>query len=322
MYTPTDYSASEHSDDEEYRPLLVGFPNRAGSPSTSPRLPGRRLDIGETLYQNMTQTDEEAYDIALAVANRCSQFCQAYSTFMLLKERYKKNAKNPIIEPDIDPADDEDNDDFDEDLEIKAEYIAFIIFHEIRTTIKDCRTISQAWEKKEYNDSTLEAALASTLMLCQPKITKAAKSFGSYYQLLSSKTQNALEINNSMNIGFILSLAGYKTAQPIVEDEPPPDSRAAKLLALGIDDSDIPEHFICPVSGQIMEQPVCMGNGDVWHTYDASTVIRIANDEKEDARCPETRALFSTLKFKVNAALDEEIENWFSSKARPETPRF
>ena len=312
MYTPIDTNAPEDSDDENTP--VSRFPAHVGSPSRSPRLPPRTMmNIGEIMLNNMEQSDDEAYNIAGAVGNQCSLFCQAYSMFSLVKEHYTKNAKNPLIQPNIEPAED---DDF-EDMEIKAEYVAYIIFHEIRTTIQDCHTIAEAWKKKNYNDSTLEASVATMLMLCQPKMTKAAKTFGAYYQLLSSKTQNALEIRYAMNIGFILSLAGFKVAQPIVE-EAPDNSRAGRLAAFGIDDDDVPEHFLCPVSRQIMEQPVSMGNDDVWHTYDASTVIRLANDEKEDARCPETRALFSTLKFKPNAALDKEIEEWLDSNARPE----
>ncbi|MFI4957337.1 MAG: U-box domain-containing protein [Gammaproteobacteria bacterium] len=267
----------------------------------------------ENELREMAQSDDDAYRIAKLIGVQCNAFCQEYSRFLLLKLRYKENAKNPLIEPHIDPLDDEDG--IDEAMEYDIEEFPYAIFREIRLTIKDCHTIATAWEKKAYNDSALEAALATSLMLCPHKITVAARFFYEYHQLLDVKIQNALSITDAMNVGMILSLSGVKVTQ--VSEPEPVGPRAAKLLALGIDDNDVPVDFLCPVSLQIMEKPISMGNGDFWYTYDASSIARIAWEQKEDAYCPHTRELFSALTFKANTALDKQIDDWFEEKARP-----
>ncbi|XP_022746481.1 U-box domain-containing protein 9-like [Durio zibethinus] len=78
-----------------------------------------------------------------------------------------------------------------------------------------------------------------------------------------------------------------------------------KHVGLGMDDTGLPEKFKCPLSGEIMGDPVVLGSGQ---TYDRPRILKWLNEGNQT--CPLSKQVLSHTILTPNCLVRELISHW------------
>lgn len=128
------------------------------------------------------------------------------------------------------------------------------------------------------------------------------------------------DVDNYVPVAPQVPAGGYPVAQPVGGGYPPPvappvgggayhPGPACSLPRNAtVDDSGAPNRFLCPITMEVMTDPVMSRNG---HNFERAA---ITDWLKTNSHCPQTRDPMSAGDLSPNRALKEEIEEWVAKQ--------
>lgn len=228
----------------------------------------------------------------------CAEFCQSYSFYHMMMQKYRQFSDTPVSVPDI------------ADFLPEQDYLTAL--QQLSGSIGDARAYMKAVEAGRSQQQELRQALG----LCRVKMDRAAMLIADYYDTLSNLGKNSVNGFAEQELEIIFNLAGR-----LPEPQPDEEFNAHEERLKHIDYSDAPEEFYCQITNRLMTDPIIVKIGKAEQVYDRSVVNKIVAQQGDKARCPISTCFIKDLMIVSNNALKQKIDDWVEQRARQAAPQ-